>query len=356
MSTAIVAATTELINKAVDEATELLATKFGFDAEQAKAFLKEGEVEVTIQTLEKSNMPWCGAVDATCCDALMYAGGLYTQCTKKKVDGSTWCKKCAKQVEKDGTPAQGDVHARLATDIMEYKIGKRQVVPFSVYMAKHGISKEDAEKAAGELGLTIDPRNFVEKKRGRPSKKPHAMTVTTPADEASVEAALTDESENGSDEEEEVSVVPAPSPVAPVTTAPVATVPAPSPVETTAPVAPAPVAQVTTASVASVPAPAPVVATASVATQDVELVEETPKVSPPAAEEGEVSEEEEEEEEDDEEVEDDEVITYDKLIDMSKVEIFAIAAKQSISTEGLTPAKVRKAIMKKLGISTPPNA
>ena len=62
------------------------------------------------------------------------------------------------------------------------------------------------------------------------------------------------------------------------------------------------------------------------------------------------------EDEDDEweEVEDDEVITYDKLIDMSKVEIFAIAAKQSISTEGLTPAKVRKAIMKKLGISAPP--
>lgn len=342
MSNAIVAATTELINKAVDEATELLATKFGFNAEQAKVFLKEGEVEVTIQTLEKSNMPWCGAVDATCCDALMYAGGLYTQCTKKKVEGSTWCKKCAKQVEKDGTPAQGDVHARLATDIMEYKIGKRQVVPFSVYMAKHGISKEDAEKAAGELGLTIDPRNFVEKKRGRPAKKPHAMTVATPADEASVEASLTDESEHGSDEEEEVSVVPAPSPVTQVATASVATVSAP-------------VAPVATASVATVPAPVAEVATASVATPDVELVEEMPKVSPPAAEEGEVSEEE-EEEEDDEEVEDDEVITYDKLIDMSKVEIFAIAAKQSISTEGLTPAKVRKAIMKKLGISAPPTA
>jgi len=39
MPAAIVAATTEIIHKAVDDATELLATKFGFDVEQAKEFL-----------------------------------------------------------------------------------------------------------------------------------------------------------------------------------------------------------------------------------------------------------------------------------------------------------------------------
>ena len=40
MSAAIVAATTEIINKAVDDATELLSAKYGFDAAAAKEFLK----------------------------------------------------------------------------------------------------------------------------------------------------------------------------------------------------------------------------------------------------------------------------------------------------------------------------
>ena len=357
MSAAIVAATTEIINKAVDDATELLSAKYGFDAAAAKEFLKNGEVEIKVQTLEKSTMPWCGVVDGACCDALTYSGGLYTQCPKKKAEGSTWCKKCAKQVEKDGTPSQGDVHARLSCDVMEYQVGKRKVVPFSVHMAKNGISREEVDRLAAEIGVTIDPRNFAEKKRGRPAKKPNAMTVATPADEASVEAAATDES--ASESEEEVEVVETAPIVAPVATEQL--IQRAMSLATTASVAsvsPAPVVE-TTASVASV-SPAPVVeTTASVATPEVELVEEAPKVAPKpeaAAEDGEVSEEEDEEEEDEEEVEDNEVITYDKLIDMSKVEIFAIAAKQSISTEGLTPAKVRKAIMKKLGITPPPTA
>jgi hypothetical protein len=175
----------------LSDAVERLSSKYGFDAEEAKAFLLSGGVHVKLPPLEKSKLPWCGSVDASCCKAIVKNGGLFTQCTSSPLDGG-WCKKCAKDVEKNGTPTNGDVEARQVGDIMAYKVGKTEVKPYIEYMMKNGITREQVEEAAVTYGLTIDPRQFEKKKRGRKNTTPRVMapSVETPhpaAEEESTE-------------------------------------------------------------------------------------------------------------------------------------------------------------------------
>jgi len=156
------------------DAVERLASKYGFNPAEATEFLLSGGVHVKHPPLEKSKLPWCGSVDASCCKAITKNGGLFTQCTSAALEGG-WCKKCAKDVEKNGTPANGDVEARLAGDIMAYKVGKTEVKPYIEYMAKNGITREQVDEAAAAYGLTIDPRQFEKKKRGRKNTTPRTM-------------------------------------------------------------------------------------------------------------------------------------------------------------------------------------
>jgi len=174
----------------LNEAIERLASKYGFDKEEAKSFIMAGGVHVKLPTLEKSKLPWCGVVDASCCKAIQKNGGLFTQCTNSPLDGG-WCKKCTKDVEKNGTPTNGDVEARLACDAMKYKVGKFEVKPFIDVMEKEGITRDQVEEAAREYGLTIDPRQFEKKKRGRRNTTPRTMTPAVEAVPASDEEAPT---------------------------------------------------------------------------------------------------------------------------------------------------------------------
>jgi hypothetical protein len=83
---------------------------------------------------------------------------------------------------------------------MGYKVKKTEVKPYIEYMTKNGISREQVEEAASTYGLTIDPRQFEKKKRGRKNTTPRAMA---PSVETPHPAAESDESE--SEEEGEVS-------------------------------------------------------------------------------------------------------------------------------------------------------
>ncbi len=150
----------------LSDAIERLSTKYGFDKDEAKAFLMSGGVQVKHPVLEKSKLPWTGVVDESCCRAILRNDGLFTQCQRSHVNG-TWCKKCAKDVEKNGTPTNGDVDARLVTDVMKYKVGKFEVKPYIEYMEKKGITQEQVDEAVREYELVIDPRQFEKKKRGR---------------------------------------------------------------------------------------------------------------------------------------------------------------------------------------------
>jgi hypothetical protein len=188
MSRALTLSMTSFAETMLADAVERLASKYGFNPAEATEFLMSGGVHVKLPPLEKSKLPWCGSVDHSCCKAIVKNGGLFTQCTSQPLDGG-WCKKCAKDVEKNGTPTNGDVEARLAVDAMTYKVKKTEVKPYIEYMTKNGISREQVEEAAETYGLTIDPRQFEKKKRGRKNTTPRAMapSVETPHPEAESE-------------------------------------------------------------------------------------------------------------------------------------------------------------------------
>ena len=150
----------------ISDAIERLSAKYNFDKDEAMSFLMSGGVQVKLPTLEKSKLPWTGVVDESCCRAILRNDGLFTQCQRPHVNG-TWCKKCAKDVEKNGVPTNGDVDARLVVDVMKYKVGKFEVKPYIEYMEKKGITQEQVDEAVRDYGLTIDPRQFEKKKRGR---------------------------------------------------------------------------------------------------------------------------------------------------------------------------------------------
>jgi len=189
MSRALTISMTSFAETMIADAVERLASKYGFNPAEANEFLLSGGVHVKLPPLEKSKLPWCGSVDASCCKAIVKNGGLFTQCTSSPLDGG-WCKKCAKDVEKNGTPANGDVEARLAGDIMAYKVGKTEVKPYIEYMAKNNITREQVEEAVQAHGLTIDPRQFEKKKRGRKNTTPRTMAPAVespqPEDDAPV--------------------------------------------------------------------------------------------------------------------------------------------------------------------------
>ena len=189
MSRALTDSMSEFSNKILNDAIERLAAKYGFNVEEATDFLMGGGVHVKLPPLEKSKLPWCGTVDGACCKAIVKNGGLFTQCTSSPLDGG-WCKKCAKDVEKNGTPTNGDVEARLVGDIMAYKIGNTEVKPYIDYMIKNNITREQAEESAATYGLTIDPRQFEKKKRGRKQAAPRTMA---PAVESPQPGEMTDE-------------------------------------------------------------------------------------------------------------------------------------------------------------------
>jgi len=167
MSIAFAAAATIIAKDAIEDTIAKLAAKYGFDASEAREFLLSDGIKVTEQLIPKEQLPWCGVPDPECCKAICLNNNNFTQCYRKVSEG-TYCKPCDTQVKKTGTPKWGDVHARLEGDPMEYKVGKRTVAPFSVTMKKRGYERKDVEKAAAAYGLTIDPRHFEDKQRGRP--------------------------------------------------------------------------------------------------------------------------------------------------------------------------------------------
>ena len=202
MSRSLEISMTSFAEVMLGDAVKRLANKYGFNADEATEFLLSGGVHVKLPPLEKSKLPWCGSVDASCCKAIVKNGGLFTQCTSAALDGG-WCKKCAKDVEKNGTPANGDVEARLAGDIMAYKVGKTEVKPYIEYMTKNGITREQVEEAATAHGVTIDPRQFEKKKRGRKNTTPRTMA---PAVESPHPGAAADAEAEDAEAEEESAV------------------------------------------------------------------------------------------------------------------------------------------------------
>jgi hypothetical protein len=119
--------------------------------------------------------------DIAGCQGLAYNRGLFTQCTKKRMENGNYCKGCQTEADKNasGCPDCGTVESRLATGLYEFKDPKgRSPISYVKVLEKLKLSVLTAEEESGKLHIDIPEEHFVvvekSKKasvaRGRPKK------------------------------------------------------------------------------------------------------------------------------------------------------------------------------------------
>jgi len=169
INNALADAASQMTTQVLHQAITRLAEKYGFDFAEAIQFINLEPARPEV--IKKSDLPWCGVADTTCCAALSFRGGLYTQCHKAHVTDGL-CGACYKQKQETGSLKNGSIADRLAASPFEFMNGK--VARFTKLMAKNGWTQELVERSAKEYGLTIPPENFVESKpkRGRKVTRP----------------------------------------------------------------------------------------------------------------------------------------------------------------------------------------
>ena len=122
-------------------------------------------------------MPFEGSsVVETNCQGLSFNRGLFTQCSKEKMENSSFCKGCQTEADKNssGCPDCGTVACRLATNLYSFKDPKgRSPVSYVKLLEKLKLSVEDALTEAGNKNIELSNDHFtvVEKSsKGRPKK------------------------------------------------------------------------------------------------------------------------------------------------------------------------------------------
>jgi hypothetical protein len=195
---------TELLTKTLENAAKELAArcirecakKYGFVAEdeiralglenlnliKKKMTKKSGSKKavIAVQKKEKKSvfpMPFeKSSVVETNCQGLSFNRGLFTQCSKEKMENSSFCKGCQTEADKNssGCPDCGTVACRLATDLYSFKDPKgRSPVSYVKLLEKLKLSVEDALTEAGNKHIELSNDHFtvVEKSsKGRPKK------------------------------------------------------------------------------------------------------------------------------------------------------------------------------------------
>jgi hypothetical protein len=172
------------MKKMIRVVVEECSRHYNFDVEEAmsKMDLEKKSVSVSVRlnevkVVEKYPMPFNGEKIEYNCQALRQNHGLYTQCKMSKKVGE-YCKSCAQLSSKseDGIPEYGTIEQRLAVDIFEYVDPKgRKPCAYTKIMKKNKITEEQVQEEANRLGLTINPKHFIEleeTKRGRPATTP----------------------------------------------------------------------------------------------------------------------------------------------------------------------------------------
>jgi chemotaxis protein histidine kinase CheA len=196
---------TELLTKTLENVAKELASRcieecgrrHGFDAvEEIRALGLENLSLIKKQMTKKSGskkeakaekapkakklsfpLPFIASeVSESGCQGLSYNRGLFTQCTKNRMENGVFCNHCQEEADKNasGTPICGTVQQRLSCGLYEFKDSKgRSPVSYLKILEKLSISVEQAQ----ETGKMIDAEHFAEivkvskVHRGRPKKQ-----------------------------------------------------------------------------------------------------------------------------------------------------------------------------------------
>ena len=181
------------------EITKTLSKKFNFDFNEAVNYLelnsdnsRKDEPEAS-SSKKKSNipLPFSGTINNSCCHGVRLNYGLYTQCTNSPTcyNGEyPMCQTCYKQSNNNSNnePNYGFITKRTEMGV-NYKDPKgKSPINYGNIMEKLNITRQQAEEAAQQAGITISEEQFtvVKAARGRPKKD---ATAYDTASETSVE-------------------------------------------------------------------------------------------------------------------------------------------------------------------------
>ena len=103
-------------------------------------------------------------IDIDGCQGLAYNRGLFTQCSKKRMENGNFCSGCQSESDKNasGCPDCGNVESRCATGLYEFKDPKgRSPVSYLKILDKLKLTKDAALEEAGKLNIEIPEEHFV---------------------------------------------------------------------------------------------------------------------------------------------------------------------------------------------------
>jgi len=173
---------TSVYKDGMRDAVARCSEQYGFDVNEAMKRLGVDSIAMKVNSKKMVNkkempsivLPFTNC-DPSCCNGLKQSHGLYTQCKGSPVEGSAFCKGCAKQCEKNGTekPDNGTTEDRMKSDFK----GPKGDAPkhYTAVMKKLKLTKEQVLEEASKFGIEIAEEHFTapeaKTKRGRPSKK-----------------------------------------------------------------------------------------------------------------------------------------------------------------------------------------
>ena len=161
--------------------------RYGFDVSEAMLMLKRRDgngvgvgVGVGVGSVLKSDfaLPYNGELNDNLCLGISRNGGVYSQCSKKRVSGKTYCGQCSKEASNNshGLPNYGNIvdrqRAYLNKEEFKDPSGKSPIA-YPKIMKKLKLSEEQVRSECEKMGVTLDPINLEEKtmkKSGRPKQ------------------------------------------------------------------------------------------------------------------------------------------------------------------------------------------
>jgi hypothetical protein len=171
----------------VIKAITMCGERYGFDVSEAMEMLKGSDgkcvgvgVGVGVGSVLKSDfaLPYNGELNDNLCLGISRNGGVYSQCSKKRVSGKTYCGQCSKEASNNshGLPNYGNIvdrqRAYLNKEEFKDPSGKSPIA-YPKIMKKLKLSEEQVRSECEKMGVTLDPINLEEKtmkKSGRPKQ------------------------------------------------------------------------------------------------------------------------------------------------------------------------------------------
>jgi hypothetical protein len=148
-------------------------------------------------------------VSSSCCQGLAYNRGLFTQCSRAKMDNGDYCQGCQSEADKNasGIPDCGTVEMRLNSGLYEFKDPKgRSATRYVKVLQKVNVSIEDAIAEAGKQNIKLSNDHFEmsnakEGRRGRPKKIASSVVEADNVTDLFAKLTVDDSNEEESDQE-----------------------------------------------------------------------------------------------------------------------------------------------------------